>query len=181
MRVRNAHFLYFYLFLLLCNWSISVLIFLLLDTIFLRYLWFLATSKIMFCEAMWIHEILWISLYWSANSAVLHYSAVQCVGYSVFRVDSSGANRARAAAYVLSTALDSQSPSFQFYCSKPLVFVYLCVYLYLYVLSPSLVFEFWILLQQASALNTYLYPEAEKPKTFQTAAFYAQKFFGRSA
>ena len=49
--------------------------------------------------------------------------------YSVFRVDSSGANRARAAAYVLSAGLDSQSPSFNFIVS---VFVYLYLYFYLY-------------------------------------------------
>ena len=67
--------------------------------------------------------------------------------YSVFRVDSSGANRARAAAYVLSARLDEQSPSFIFYCISHLVFVNvfecafvfeaLIVGLYQYIYIPS--------------------------------------------
>ena len=48
----------------------------------------------------------------------------------MFRVDSSGANRARAAAYVLSAGLDSQSPSFNFIVS---VFVYGFVSVFVYV------------------------------------------------
>ena len=52
--------------------------------------------------------------------------------YSVFRVDSSGANRARAAAYVLSARLDEQSPSFIFYCISHLVFVNVFEYVFVF-------------------------------------------------
>ena len=80
-------------------------------------------------------ECISASVHWRTavhQSASVHWGRAVPPRYSVFRVDSSGANRARAAAYVLSARLDEQSPSFIFYCISHLVFVNVFEYVFVF-------------------------------------------------
>ena len=97
------------------------------------------SGKIELCkysDAMWTHESLCRTM-WTpshqckrlqeSSASAIEWVHLQCRRavrwYSVFRVDSSGANRARPAAYVLSAGTDSLSPSFQFYVTASCIFV----------------------------------------------------------